>query len=260
MAGEDRKYQGGSHETCVDPGKIRSLCTPDSRPLSHLMAADLIDANPPAQPVRLIFIHHSTGENWLADETEDWDWPCGITTTWSAIPTTTGDPPARTARTATMATLAAVPIWDTGGSGFEVPGARPTWRRCFPKPASMPITAAPHRSCPERTPLSSSSPASRIPDCRVLPAPRLLPSAAIQCAASDQDRNTTASKTPRASTWIYATTSNRDLTSSSSPSPLRRSATQPMPPTHVLSITGWFRNGFGTIHCRILLCSISTIS
>ena len=23
--------------------------------------------NPPAQPVKLIFIHHSTGENWLAD-------------------------------------------------------------------------------------------------------------------------------------------------------------------------------------------------
>jgi hypothetical protein len=29
-------------------------------------AAD--DPNPPASPVRLIFIHHSTGENWLADE------------------------------------------------------------------------------------------------------------------------------------------------------------------------------------------------
>lgn len=26
------------------------------------------DATPPASPVRLIFIHHSTGENWLADE------------------------------------------------------------------------------------------------------------------------------------------------------------------------------------------------
>ncbi len=26
-----------------------------------------IDPNPPAQPVRLIFIHHSTGENWLYD-------------------------------------------------------------------------------------------------------------------------------------------------------------------------------------------------
>jgi hypothetical protein len=26
------------------------------------------DINPPAQPVRLIFVHHSTGENWLADD------------------------------------------------------------------------------------------------------------------------------------------------------------------------------------------------
>lgn len=29
--------------------------------------AALIDPSPPAQPVRLIFIHHSTGENWLND-------------------------------------------------------------------------------------------------------------------------------------------------------------------------------------------------
>ncbi len=27
-----------------------------------------VNANPPASPVRLIFIHHSTGENWLNDE------------------------------------------------------------------------------------------------------------------------------------------------------------------------------------------------
>ncbi len=27
-----------------------------------------IDPSPPAQPVRLIFIHHSTGENWLSDD------------------------------------------------------------------------------------------------------------------------------------------------------------------------------------------------
>ena len=28
---------------------------------------DALDPSPPAQPVRLIFIHHSSGENWLAD-------------------------------------------------------------------------------------------------------------------------------------------------------------------------------------------------
>ena len=26
------------------------------------------DPNPPASPVKLIFIHHSSGENWLADD------------------------------------------------------------------------------------------------------------------------------------------------------------------------------------------------
>ena len=30
--------------------------------------AQALDASPPAQPVRLIFIHHSTGEAWLADD------------------------------------------------------------------------------------------------------------------------------------------------------------------------------------------------
>lgn len=31
-------------------------------------AANALDPSPPPQPVRLIFIHHSTGENWLADD------------------------------------------------------------------------------------------------------------------------------------------------------------------------------------------------
>jgi len=26
-----------------------------------------IDPSPPASPVKLVFVHHSTGENWLAD-------------------------------------------------------------------------------------------------------------------------------------------------------------------------------------------------
>jgi len=37
---------------------------PDPTPPS----SDPLNPNPPAQPVRLIFIHHSTGENWLSDE------------------------------------------------------------------------------------------------------------------------------------------------------------------------------------------------
>ena len=32
------------------------------------LAQQDLNPNPPAQPVKLIFIHHSTGENWLADE------------------------------------------------------------------------------------------------------------------------------------------------------------------------------------------------
>jgi hypothetical protein len=43
------------------------------QPPTHAYVGDFIhdtadDPNPPASPVRLIFIHHSTGENWLADE------------------------------------------------------------------------------------------------------------------------------------------------------------------------------------------------
>jgi|GEM_PF-1971997 len=35
--------------------------------LTSLTPASAFNPNPPAAPVRLIFIHHSTGENWLAD-------------------------------------------------------------------------------------------------------------------------------------------------------------------------------------------------
>jgi hypothetical protein len=36
--------------------------------LSAAIPPQEVNANPPASPVRLIFIHHSTGENWLNDE------------------------------------------------------------------------------------------------------------------------------------------------------------------------------------------------
>ena len=36
--------------------------------MSAAPARQAVDASPPAQVVRLVFIHHSTGENWLADE------------------------------------------------------------------------------------------------------------------------------------------------------------------------------------------------
>jgi len=31
-----------------------------------IAAASAQDTTPPAEPVKIIFIHHSTGENWLA--------------------------------------------------------------------------------------------------------------------------------------------------------------------------------------------------
>ena len=31
------------------------------------VAAQEVNTNPPAEPVKLIFIHHSSGENWLTD-------------------------------------------------------------------------------------------------------------------------------------------------------------------------------------------------
>jgi uncharacterized repeat protein (TIGR01451 family) len=37
-------------------------------PITTRAASNALDPSPPAQTVRLIFIHHSTGENWLADD------------------------------------------------------------------------------------------------------------------------------------------------------------------------------------------------
>ncbi len=36
--------------------------------LPAMVSAQAVDASPPARPVKLIFIHHSCGENWLKDE------------------------------------------------------------------------------------------------------------------------------------------------------------------------------------------------
>ncbi len=47
---------------CVSPTQAR---LPDA-PRSHVSSA--INPNPPTAPVKLIFVHHSTGEAWLADE------------------------------------------------------------------------------------------------------------------------------------------------------------------------------------------------
>jgi hypothetical protein len=34
---------------------------------TNLVSAQELNPNPPERPVKLIFIHHSTGENWLKD-------------------------------------------------------------------------------------------------------------------------------------------------------------------------------------------------
>jgi hypothetical protein len=51
------------------PRKSGSLASvPESEAVEPSMGQTADDPNPPAEPVKLIFIHHSCGENWLADE------------------------------------------------------------------------------------------------------------------------------------------------------------------------------------------------
>ncbi|MBN2084905.1 MAG: hypothetical protein JW748_06730 [Anaerolineales bacterium] len=57
--------QLASQETRDAPAKVESP-TLESPPESP-QGSDWIDPSPPAQTVKLIFIHHSCGENWLAD-------------------------------------------------------------------------------------------------------------------------------------------------------------------------------------------------
>jgi hypothetical protein len=42
--------------------------TAPQEPQPTMPASGALDPNPPAQPVRLVFIHHSSGENWLRDD------------------------------------------------------------------------------------------------------------------------------------------------------------------------------------------------
>jgi hypothetical protein len=51
--------------------------------------------NPPAEPVKLIFVHHSCGSNWLRNNNGGLGIaPCAIAATSSATPTTAGGPTA----------------------------------------------------------------------------------------------------------------------------------------------------------------------
>ncbi len=59
------KVSGYIPEGVQVPGEKSAL--PAANQAGPIPAAELLDANPPEQPVRLIFIHHSTGQAWLAD-------------------------------------------------------------------------------------------------------------------------------------------------------------------------------------------------
>ena len=58
------------------------------QPASNLQTDN---SSPPDEVVKLIFIHHSTGENWLTDGYGDLGAPWGRTIILSATPTTAGD-------------------------------------------------------------------------------------------------------------------------------------------------------------------------
>jgi hypothetical protein len=51
--------------TSPAPAKTQPTVTPEQLPVPGGKA---LNANPPSAPMRLIFIHHSTGEGWLADD------------------------------------------------------------------------------------------------------------------------------------------------------------------------------------------------
>jgi len=53
-------------DTNLENGTL-ALPVSTSDAIGEKLKSTLIDPSPPAEPVRLIFIHHSTGENWLSD-------------------------------------------------------------------------------------------------------------------------------------------------------------------------------------------------
>lgn len=62
----------GSSQTGANPSNASTASTSDSRSTASTRTIETgerlsLNPNPPAQPVRLVFIHHSVGENWLDD-------------------------------------------------------------------------------------------------------------------------------------------------------------------------------------------------
>jgi uncharacterized repeat protein (TIGR01451 family) len=52
----------------ADPSPVRADASASTMTFSGSMSLSSLDPTSPTLPVRLIFIHHSTGENWLADD------------------------------------------------------------------------------------------------------------------------------------------------------------------------------------------------
>lgn len=53
---------------CLTMAFLLTVLAPASLPGSRPAAAQAVDTSPPSETIKLIFIHHSSGENWLADE------------------------------------------------------------------------------------------------------------------------------------------------------------------------------------------------
>ncbi len=71
------KHRGMTIVLCVGGGILEKglhhFCFAESaeRRFESTSAAEPVNTTPPIEPVRLVFIHHSTGGNWLADEDQN---------------------------------------------------------------------------------------------------------------------------------------------------------------------------------------------
>jgi hypothetical protein len=67
-AGTEAVPTTNSADAAPDSGGAPSSGAAQTLATSQPVSPDGLDPNPPANPVKLIFLHHSTGEAWLADD------------------------------------------------------------------------------------------------------------------------------------------------------------------------------------------------
>ena len=178
------------------------LITAASHP-APLRQAD--DPSPPDQVVKLIFIHHSTGENWLEDGYGDLGMMLGQNN-YYVSDTNYG--------------------WGPDGNGSEASVRQCLWTRCTMKTGKTLGTPAPCPTLAEITRSSCSNPVIQIQPSGGIPMIHRGPSPTGPWLA--QNTFTT-------SCW---NTSTLSPTNSSSLSPPRPSATPPTPPTPAPSTSG----------------------